>query len=323
VTVRAHTPEEIAAERATHFTGLVEFVGKKGESIEAGVFRAWLPRQGDTGPIEIHAGPNEVPDVTSRPVTISVVAPGYEETFLQGVEFKPGETKRFELTPAEPTRFRLMADGQPVAGAKVRHFNKSSDDAGGGPYPMHGLQGAVHAVSAEDGTVVLASLQKVNQGYESLGAAVYYFYIEAEGFAGRFLGPVRAGVDLGDVELSRPLEVRGEIRGTPDELKNFAAEWDQPFELTSANPDAAWSYAVSQRLETKFDDGKLTFHLTGLRPGSLRIISNFSAGTHHVSHTYGRRDPKEGDVVVELELRESLDDLVITPAGRKPADPGK
>src|SRR5262249_39531456 len=150
------------------------------------------------------------------------------------------------------------------------------------------------------------------------GAAVYFLYIEAEGFAGRFLGPVRAGTDLGDVELSRPLEVRGEIRGTPEELKNFAAEWDQPFELKTANPMAASSYAVSQRLETNREGDNLPSHLTGLRPGNLRIISNFSPGTHHVRHTYTRRDPQESDVVVQLELTKSMDDLVITPTGRAP-----
>ena len=321
VTVRARTPEDDAAEHAGRFTGRVEFVARDGKTVEAGVF--WVHTSGQREappPIEVHAGPIEVPGVTSRPVTISVVAPGYEETFFQGVEFKPGESQRFELTPANPTRFRLIAEGRPVAGGKVRHFNKTSDNASGGPYPMDGVQGRIRALSNDDGTVLLDTLQKVNQGYESLGAAVYFLYIEAEGFAGRFLGPVRAGTDLGDVQLSRPLEVRGEVHGTAEELKNFAAEWDQPFELKTANAVATWSYAVSQRLETKREGDKLTFQLTGLRPGKLRFISNFSPGTHHVRHTYTRRDPQGSDVVVEVELTKSLDDLVITSAGRKPVD---
>jgi beta-lactamase regulating signal transducer with metallopeptidase domain len=318
LTVRAITAEEHAAERARYFTGRVEFVAKDGKAIESGAFTVQM-RDGSKS-LEIHAGPIDVPGVTPDGATISVIAPGYEETRFQGVEFEREKTKRFELTAAEPSRFRLVSEGKPVAGAKVRHFNKTSDNASGGPYPMNGLEGPIHAVSAEDGTVVLSSLQKLNHGYEDLGAAVYFFYIEAEGFAGRFLGPVRAGADLGDVEMSRPLEVRGEIHGTAEELQNFAAEWDQPFELKTANPAAAWSYAVSQRLETNREEDKLTFHLTGLRPGKLRIISNFSSGTHHVSHTYTRRDPGPSDVVVELELTKSLGDLIITPAGLKPAD---
>lgn len=324
VNIRARTAADEVAEQADRFTGRVEFVAKGGKAVEAGVFRVGAIGQREAPtPIDIHAGPIKVPGITPRPVTISVFAPGYEETYFQGVEFKPYEIKRFELTTAEPARFRVIAEGRPVAGAKVRHFNKTSDNASAGPYPVNGLQGPIHAVSAEDGSVVLDSLQKVNHGYENLGAAVYFFYIEAEGYAGRFLGPVKAGADLGDVELSRSLEVRGEIHGTPEELKNFAAEWDQPFELKTANLAAAWSYAISQRLETNREGDKLTFHLTGLRPGPLRIISNFGPPPHHVSHTYTRRDPGESDVVVELELTKPLDDLVITPKGRKAADFGQ
>lgn len=324
VTIRPRTSDDDAAERAERFTGRVEFLTKEGKAVENGIF--WLHTTGQREAprlVDIYAGPIEVPDVTSRPVTVSVVAPGYEEVIFQGVELKPRELQRFALNPAHPTRFRLIAKGRPIAGAKVRHFNKTSDNASGGPYPMDGLKGPLRAVSAQDGTVVLNTLQKVNQGYESLGDAVYFLYIEAEGFAGRFLGPVKAGVDVGDVELSRPLIVRGEIHGTPEELKNFAAEWDQPFELKTANPDATWAYAVSQPLETKRAADILTFQLTGLRPGKLRIISNFSPGTHHVSHTWGRRDPQGTDVVVEVQITDSLDDLVITTTGRKPTESGR
>ncbi|NJN61441.1 MAG: hypothetical protein HC795_07865, partial [Coleofasciculaceae cyanobacterium RL_1_1] len=56
--------------------------------------------------------------------------------------------------------------------------------------------------------------------------------------------------------------VDGEVRGTPEELTRFAAEWDQPFAMTSDNPDAAWLYANSQRLETRRVGDKLVFHLS-------------------------------------------------------------
>src|SRR5947209_19860421 len=99
-------------------------------------------------------------------------------------------------------------------------------------------------------------------------------------------------MDLGDVTVGPPLEVRGEIHGTPAELDRFAAEWDQPFEMKTANPAAAAPYANSDTLETKREGGKLTFRLTGLRAGKLRIVANFGPHPHSVSHTYGRRDPK-------------------------------
>ena len=110
-----HTPEEDAAEQARHFTGRVEFVGTDGKAVREGYFNV-STNEGSTRH-EIHAGPNEIPNVTS-PVTISVVASGYEETVFAGEELKPDETKRFELTPAEPTRFRLVSAGRPVAGAR-------------------------------------------------------------------------------------------------------------------------------------------------------------------------------------------------------------
>ena len=87
--------------------------------------------------------------------------------------------------------------------------------------------------------------------------------------------------------------------------------------MTTANPAAAAPYAVSEKLETKRDGDKLTFHLTGLRPGKLRIVGNVGPRPHPVSHSYGRREPTGTDFVVEVDLRESIADLVITPADRK------
>jgi hypothetical protein len=121
---------------------------------------------------------------------------------------------------------------------------------------------------------------------------------------------------LGNVELGPYLEVHGEVHGTPEELERFAAEWDQPFELTTDNPDAAWIYARSQRLETQREGDKLTFHLAGLSPGKLRIIANFGPRPHQVSHTYTRRDPQGSDIVVQVELTKSISELVVTPQGR-------
>jgi beta-lactamase regulating signal transducer with metallopeptidase domain len=321
LTVRARTPADDARERARNFVGRVEFFGKDGKQISAGSFTARAAgARSDSAAAEIHAGALDIPDCSERPLTMTVRAPGYEEALFYDVQLKPNETRRLELTPAAPARFRLVssADGKPVAGAKVRFFNKTSDNAGGGPYPMDGIRGPVWATSRADGTVVLDTLQRTDPYYAKLGAAVYFFYIEPPaGLAGRFLGGVKAGTDLGDVAVGPPLEVRGEVRGTPEELDRFAAEWDQPFEMRTANPAAAFPYAVSAKLETKRDGDKLTFHLTGLRHGKLRIVGNFGPRPHSVSHTYGRRDPKGTDVVVEIDLTESLTGLVITPAGRK------
>jgi hypothetical protein len=102
--------------------------------------------------------------------------------------------------------------------------------------------------------------------------------------------------------------------------------WGQPvlpqFRESRHSPRAAWLYAISQRLEPQRDRDKLTFHLTGLRPGKLRIIANFDPHPHHVSHSYTRRDPQGNDIVVEIDVKESISGLIVTPEGQKEPDKG-
>jgi beta-lactamase regulating signal transducer with metallopeptidase domain len=318
LTVRPRAPEDDAREREPTFVGKIEFVGPGSRAIESGTFTASTSGQRrEPAEYALHAGPIDLADCTTRPLTVYVRAAGYEEAVFYDVKLPPDETRRIELAPAVATRFRLVsaADGAPLAGAQVRYFNKTCGKASAGPYPMRGTAGPVWTTSAADGSVVLDTMQRIDPYYDDLGDAVYFFYIETPGLAPRFLGPVKAGQDLGDVPVGPFLEVRGEVRGTPEELERFAAEWDQPFELTTDNPEAAWIYAVSQTLETTRDGDRLTFHLTGLRPGRLRIVANFGPHPHQVQHTYTRRDPQGSDIVVEVELKESIADLVVTPAG--------
>ena len=335
--LRERTPEDDARERPPTFVGRIEIVGPNGRPVESGTFtlesavlhvansRSW--NQVDS---ELQRGPIKIPGCTLAPASLTIRAPGFEEAVFVDIKMKPSETKRFELIPAAPTRFKLVSagDGQPIADAKIRFFNKTSGLASSGPIPMHGLAGPVWATSQADGSVVLDTLMRIDPYYAKLGDAIYFFCIDAPAAADakltpppRVVGPIKAGQDLGEIKLGPPLEVRGEIRGTPEELKRFAAEWDQPFAMKTDNPEATWDYAVSKRLETKQEDDKLTFHLTGLTPGRVRIISNFGPHPHSVSHTYARRDPKEGDVVVTVELIESLGNLVITSKGREVAKP--
>jgi hypothetical protein len=185
---------------------------------------------------------------------------------------------------------------------------------------MDGLEGPVWATSQQDGTVVLESLQKVDPYYADLGDACYFFYIESPNLAPRFIGPVKAGTDLGDVTVGPFMEVRGVVQGTAEELDRFAAEWDQPVTMVADNKDAAWDYAISQTLETQREGDKLTFRLTGLRPGRLRIVANFGPHPHSVQHTYTRRDPKGTDRVYEADLSEAVTEVLVTPANGKQAE---
>ena len=61
-------------------------------------------------------------------------------------------------------------------------------------------------------------------------------------------------------------------RGTPEELAAFSAEWDQPEPMKRGNGEIGWHYAESKRARNQTRRRKLTFHLTGLRPGKLRIF---------------------------------------------------
>lgn len=176
---------------------------------------------------------------------------------------------------------------------------------------MHGTKGPTWGWSDKSGTVVLDTLQKFDPADNKLGNNIYWFYVEPLGLAPLFIGPVEAGQDLGDVEVSPLLEVKGEIRGTPAELAAFAAEWDQPAPMKRGNGEIGWHYAESKRLETEKNGDVLTFRLTGLGAGKLRIVSRFKQGGKPVGHVYTRREPNEDDVVFEIDLSESRDDLVV------------
>jgi hypothetical protein len=158
---------------------------------------------------------------------------------------------------------------------------------------------------------VLDTLQKFDPQDKKLGNNIYGFYVEPVGHAPLFIGPVQAGEDLGEIKVGPFLEASGEIRGTPEELAALAAEWDQPQPMKRGNGEVSWDYAESATLETQRDGDKLTFRLTGLRPGKLRIVSRFKQGGKSISHVYSRREPNEDDVVFEMDLLESHDDLVV------------
>ena len=319
--LRARTIEDDVRAKPPNFVGKIQFVDEtSGEPCVSGsfTFRGEIKSKYHADRI-IKPVPVSIPDCTAKPSAVTVRADGFEEAMFYDIKFSEGETTVIKLKPAAPVRFRLVDanGGSPIAGAKVRYFNKTSAKASAGPYPTDELKGPVWANSGKDGHVELRSLQKINPFYEKLGAALYYFYIEPADshLAPRFIGPVKAGQQLGDVELAAFVEVSGEVHGTPQELERFAAEWDQPFEQKTENPDATWLYANSQRLKTQHDGEKLTFQLTGLHRGKLRIICNFGPRPHKTSHVYGRREIGESDVLVEADLEKPTTKLVITPKG--------
>jgi hypothetical protein len=318
IAVRQRRPED----EPPTFTARLRFQSPDGKPVEAGHVKVQAQSGGrpllDT---ELTTGPVEVRDCPFEVLTVYVQAPGFEETRFYDVAVKPNQVTTLTLPRAEPVRFRLVTrDGKPVAGAKVRYFNRSKVEASAGPYPTSGLKGPVWATSNADGQVVLDMLQKVDPLDRKLGNNIYWFYVEPPGLAPLFLGPLQAGAELGDIVVGTLLEARGEVRGTPEELAAFSAEWDQPEPMKRGNGEIGWYYAESKPLEIKRDGDRLTFHLTGLRPGKLRVISRFKAGGKPISHVYSRREPNEDDVVFEVELTESRNDLAITSQRQPTAD---
>ena len=244
-----------------------------------------------------------VADCPPGALTVLVRAPGYEETRFYDVAVKAGQVTSLTLKPAEPVRFRLVThDGKPVAGAKVRFFNRSKVLAGSGPYPTDGIHGPVWATSTAKGDVVLDMLQKIDPADPKLGNNIYWFYVEPPKLGPLFIGPVQAGANLGKISVGPLLDVYGFVYGTKEELDAFSAEWDQPEPMKSREGEAPWIYAESKQLETKKEGNNLTFHLTGLRPGKLRIVSRFQRGGAAISHTYSRRDVTGNDVLYEIDL---------------------
>jgi hypothetical protein len=310
ITVR----ERRAEDEPPTFTARLRFQSPDGKSIEAGEVKVY--RQSGMRLLlkgKLTKGLLAVPKCPLEALMIDVRAPGFEETRLYDVAVEPDRETSLTLKAAEPARFRLVtAKGEPVAGAKVRYFNRSKDKASAGPYPTDGLQGPVWATSNAAGEVVLDTLRKFDPQDQKLGNDVYWFYIEPPNLAPLFIGPVQAGQDLGKITVSPFLEAAGEIRGTPAELDAFAAEWDQPYAMKWNNGKSSWDYVRSQPLKIKRDGNRLTFHLVGLSPGKLRIVSRFKKGGKPISHEYAKRVPNEDDVVFEIQLNQSRNDLVIT-----------
>lgn len=302
------------------FTGIISFRAADGSVISGGfaVVR-------EVGGVELFqgdflSGTLEVPDCVGKPFYVSARVPGFEEQTFYEVVVAPNVPARLELKPAQPARMRLVdREGRPVAGARVRYFNRSKVKAGTGPYPTQGTEGAPWTTSDPAGVVVLDTLQKIDPQDSELGENIYWFYIEAPPLAPRFVGPLQAGQDLGDVTMGPLLELKGTVRGTAEELANFAAEWDQPEAMLRGDGVSAWDYAESQPLVVTRDGESVSFHLTGLRPGRLRFVSNFGPDPKSVSHEFRKRVASPTDVVLEVELTESRDDIVLEnkPPGEK------
>ena len=294
------------------FTAKIQLKSKTGEAMRGGHVEVREVGGEELINAEFQDASFELREVDgTKSCYVSVRANGFEEQTFYDVELSAEAPVVLELTKATAATIRLISKGKPVAGAKARYFVRSKAKAANGPFPMKGFEGDVWATSNERGEVLLDSLQKIDPLDAKLGENVYWFYIEPpKGLAGKMVGPIRAGEKVGDIVLGAPLTVRGEVRGTPAELDQFSAEWDQPEAIVHGDGSKPWDYAVSQNLTVSREGEKMRFELTGLRPGRLRFVANFEGKS--AGHEYSKRMVGPTDVVLEIPLTDSLDDLVIS-----------
>ena len=172
-------------------------------------------------------GPLAIPRCPFEPLTVQVCAPGFEETRFDDVAVKPDEVTRLSLKRADPAKFPAR-DVATASRCPAPGFASLTavPPRPAGPYPVDGTSGPVWAMSNARGAVVLDMLQKIDPLDQRLGNTIYWFYIEADGLAPVFVGPVQAGQDLGEIKVGPLLEAAREVRGTKEELATFAAEWD-------------------------------------------------------------------------------------------------
>lgn len=293
---------------------VLQFKGPGGEIAEEGYVRV-QSLSGERRTLfegQLSSDSLSVPGWGGEALRIHVRIPGYEEKKFSDFQPKAKGTSTVSLIPSDAIVLKLVdQDGNPVEGAEVRDFVSTRKTAGGYPFPTKGINGPIHGVSDDMGVVLLDMVQKLTE--KESDRKIYTFCIVAEGYAHRFAGPVEAGSDLGTIELSPVLTFEGKIEGTPKELRNFDATWDQPTPLVLGNGKTSSLYANSAKLETWWEGDSLGFRILSLRPGKLRIIGNFSPRPHQVKKVFNRREPTESDQVFEFEVIESRKDVILKP----------
>ena len=259
-----------------------------------------------------------VPGCTDEALSVYRRLPGCVATIDRDVKPDPSTPVVLDQTASDPIRFRLVdPDGNAVNDAVVRLFTFGGTKASSNAYPTKGIKGEVYGRSDSAGNVTVDHVTSESD-HVSLGNKTYFFYIQPKKLAPTFIGPVEAGATLGDITVGPFLEVSGEIHGTPKQLRNFSAEWDQPVEMGRGDGTVGL-YAVSKRLQVKREGDKVVFKLTNLRPGTLRIVSRFVRGGGK-NYSSDRLIAGPNDVVLEIDLTESRDDLVVKPRGAEPQD---
>jgi beta-lactamase regulating signal transducer with metallopeptidase domain len=207
----------------------------------------------------------------NEPVQIDLYMPGFEEQRIH-LRLNSDIPNDVTIRPTTPARFQVVdATEQPIANAKVRLYSRVRADSFMRPRTEWG-DGPVWGVSDTDGRVELTTLCTVDPvPTNDPGLADYVFRIDAPGQAPYYVGPVRAGSDLGRIQLSKALRVDGEIIRNATQPERVSVQWRQAtLEQGASTGKGEWTTAKLEEV-----DGRLLLKLSGLQPGRFDLYATF------------------------------------------------
>lgn len=209
-----------------------------------------------------------IPHCPAEPVQIDLFMPGFEEQRIH-LKLASDRVNDVVVRSAKSARFRVVdEDEKPIANAKVRLYSRIRSDSFMKPRTEWG-DGPIWGTSNADGRVELSTLCAMDPIPTNVPApADYVFRIDAPGQAPYYVGPVRAGSNLGQIQLSKALRVEGEIIRDEVAPERVTVQWRQStIEQGSAIGKGVWTYAKLEEV-----DGRLFLKLAGLKPGPFDLF---------------------------------------------------
>lgn len=246
-------------------------------------------------------------------VNLDVLVPGCEELRIRRI-VQGDVSIEVPLQAARPVQLRVVSaeDGRPIDGAEFRFFSRTRAGAFLMPFQSYG-DSPVWGETDADGRVALTTLRAIDPvRTNDPGAASYCFRVDAPGYAPHYIGDVRAGNDLGEIQLSEAIEVRGEVARDAQNPERISFRVRQPT-IAHGGYDGR---GLWQGVDLVEDGEKLTFHLKGFQPGPVLLSIVYS----DASVLRGTPGGSIAHLHFHGELTGSSSNLVITRESVVPGD---
>lgn len=283
---------EIVLDRG--FDGRLQLTDLAGRPIHArATFEGGTPT-GRRGSYSIYSWPTDdhglltMPHATTRPYTLAVRAPGFEEAKREDVSFDPDQTLTWSLTPVPPTTGQLLsATGAPVAGAVIKLFAVVN-----GPQTTEfpAWYGRDLAKTGADGRFRIESLRR---GVE------YVFLVQTPADGWHLVRDVRAGQADATVTLGPEIAIRGTVKGDPAKLPQLNGKpvirYTQDVAIgNSSHADSPHDVPV------EVVDGQARFTIHNLVPGKTVLMAG------DVKVPLGLVEKPMDGVVLDLDATQSV-----------------